>query len=284
MGKETVADLKKTVSELSEIIKVLREEIATLKKEKEQTQKPEITDKQNTPKFIAKQIRSDCDTIIIGTSRVKHMKVQDFATTTAIHSYRGATLVDLLDVVTQYPAQHISNVFLIAGFNDKDKSKEIVEERFTKVIELLNTKFSPKKLIVPDTISAADEHLADQVVAVNEALVKATEGVSSPIERPNINAAMGSGTKLSEMFFQRDKYHLSYTGVALLTCVVKGFIDASSRIPSNHGRSAAAQNHHQHRQHPYPQQQTYNYTRPAMSYPPFPPQHSYNYNPNYYYR
>ena len=67
-----------------------------------------------------------------------------------------------------------------------------------------------------ETVSSAAENIAEQVVAVSEVLVKAIERVFSPIERQGFDAAMGSSAKLSDMFFQRDKYHLSYTGVALL--------------------------------------------------------------------
>ena len=73
-------------------------------------------------KFIAKQKQPDCDLIIIATSRVEHRKAQDLSTTTEIHSYRGTTIKDLLEVVTQHPVQHISNVFL-ARLNDKGESK-----------------------------------------------------------------------------------------------------------------------------------------------------------------
>ena len=67
-------------------------------------------------RFNAKPLPSSCSDLVLGTSCTKYIdedQVKSF-----VHSNRGANLLDLCDVINQYPNQKLNTAVVIAGFND----------------------------------------------------------------------------------------------------------------------------------------------------------------------
>ena len=77
--------------------------------------------------------------LILGTSLTKF--IDEGQVQGCVHSYRGAKLLDLCDVINKYPNQKLNTVVVIAGFNDHRSSIEIFIEPWKFLIQLIIVKF-----------------------------------------------------------------------------------------------------------------------------------------------
>ena len=82
-----------------------------------------------------------------------------------MHSYRGAKLLDLSDVINQYTNQKLNTVVVIAGFNDHRSSIEIFIEHWQFHIQLIIDKFSSNKLVVPKAIPTSCNRLLNKKIS-----------------------------------------------------------------------------------------------------------------------
>ena len=73
-------------------------------------------------RYDANSLLSGCSDLVLGTSRIKY--IDEGQVQGCVHSYRGAKLLDLCDVINQYPNQKLNTVVVIAGFNDHRSSIE----------------------------------------------------------------------------------------------------------------------------------------------------------------
>ena len=73
-------------------------------------------------RFDANPLPSSYTDLVLGTSRTKY--IDEGQVLDCVHSYRGAQLLDLCDVINQYPNQKLNTVLVIAGFNDHRSSIE----------------------------------------------------------------------------------------------------------------------------------------------------------------
>ena len=73
-------------------------------------------------RFDANPLPSSCSDLVLGTSRTKY--IDEGQVQGCVHSYREAKLLDLCDVISQYPNQKLNTVVVIAVFNDHRSSIE----------------------------------------------------------------------------------------------------------------------------------------------------------------
>ena len=105
-------------------------------------------------RFRAGTIPWDAQALVIGTSRTKYIKDRDVGA--AVHSYRGANLIDLFKVVEQYPPLNLNTVTLIAGFNDHRIYSSHFVICYQALIQLIVYKFQPKVIIAPKVIDSTN--------------------------------------------------------------------------------------------------------------------------------
>ena len=74
-------------------------------------------------RFDANALPSSCSDLVLGTSRTKC--IDEGQIHGCVHSYRGAKLLHLCDVINQYPNQKLNTVVVIAGCNNHRSSIEI---------------------------------------------------------------------------------------------------------------------------------------------------------------
>ena len=118
--------------------------------------------------FDANPLPSSFSDLVLGTSRTKYRdegQVQG-----CVHPYRGAKLLDLCDVINQYPNQKLNTVVVIAGFNDHRSSIEIFIEHWKFLIQLIIVKLNPINLIVPKVIPTSCNRVIKKISALNYAL------------------------------------------------------------------------------------------------------------------
>ena len=56
--------------------------------------------------FDANPLPSSCSDLVLGTSRTKY--IDEGQVQGSVHSYRGAKMLDLCDVINQYPNQKLN--------------------------------------------------------------------------------------------------------------------------------------------------------------------------------
>ena len=105
------------------------------------------------PRLRPKRIPEFSRKLVIGTSRTKYIDPRTVGS--SIHSFRGATLVDLQDTLKLYESKKLESVTVIAGFNHHRANRHERVYRWQKLIELIVEKFNPKSLIIPKTIGSA---------------------------------------------------------------------------------------------------------------------------------
>ena len=67
-------------------------------------------------RFEPRQLSQRTTNLVIGTSRTKYIRSKDIGA--AVHSYRGASLLELCNLIQQYPQRKINTLTIVAGFND----------------------------------------------------------------------------------------------------------------------------------------------------------------------
>ena len=115
--------------------------------------------------FDVNPLTSSCSDLVLGTSRTKY--IDEGQVQGCVHSYGGAKLLDLCDVINQYPNQKLNTVVVFAGFNDHRSSIETYIEHWKCLIQLIIIKFSPNNLIVPKVITTSCNLPHKKISALN---------------------------------------------------------------------------------------------------------------------
>ena len=158
------------------------------------------------PRFRPKRIPEFSRKLVIGTSRTKYIDPRTVGS--SIHSFRGATLVDLHETLKHYESKKLESVTVIAGFNDHRANRHEIVYRWQKLIELIVEKFNPKSLIIPKTIGTAlNSHINNKIHMFNSVLFNLVANFHHPYVRifsPLLNLPLN--------FFCRDGVHFSFHG------------------------------------------------------------------------
>ena len=111
-------------------------------------------------RFTPPDIPWDAQNLVIGTSRTKHLRGQDVGAT--VHSYRGAKIQDLFEVVLQYPPLDLHSVTLIGGFNDHSTQSAYFLIIYQALIDLIKYKFKPRVILAPKIIECCHNNVINK--------------------------------------------------------------------------------------------------------------------------
>ncbi len=167
-------------------------------------------------RFSPHQLPQNCVDLAIGTSRLKY--IEGHRTGGEVHAYRGATLLDLCNVLNLYPTQKLETVVVIAGFNDHRLSPSVFVEHWKYLIQIILVKFSPSNLIVPKTIhTSRNISINNKIYRLKFELYKFLESSSLKylIFSPELNNV------LDVRVFCKDTIHFSTYGNHIFTRILK---------------------------------------------------------------
>ena len=92
-------------------------------------------------RFQPRQLHWRSQRLVIGTSRTKYINPRNV--NASVHSYRGARLAELRQLVCEYKPKKLDTVVLVAGFNDNRSSPRKFYDDWKLLIEEIYRKFSP---------------------------------------------------------------------------------------------------------------------------------------------
>ena len=167
------------------------------------------------PRFTAPLLPWDVKNLVLGTSRTKYIKGSDIGAT--IHSFCGANIRDLIDVVQQYYPLNIRSVTLNFGFNDLSTDNFHFIECYRLLIELIRYKFNPSVLIAPKIIPSTNNRLINHKLYLkNCATYKLLHHCFPHVISPSFN--------LSPFMFCRDGVQFSYIGNRVFSSIFHSLI------------------------------------------------------------
>ena len=170
-------------------------------------------------RFDANPLPSSCSDLVLGTSLTKC--IDEGQTQGCVHSYRGAKLLDLCDVINQYPNQKLNTVVVIAGFNDHRSSIETFIEHWKFLIQLIIVKFSPNNLIVPKVMPTSCNRLINRKIsALNYALYNYIDSCALKL----FIVSLSFGNVLEPNLFCKDTVHFSFHGNHYFTIILFNII------------------------------------------------------------
>ena len=128
----------------------------------------------------AKALPGRFSSLVLGTSRTEHLRPGNIGAT--IHSYRGATLQQLSQVIDQYPRRRLKTVTIIAGFNDHREQARTFVSDWSVLLQKIIQKFNPLQIIASKTVCTSKNILINQKVALlNHALYQFLNTCQYPI-------------------------------------------------------------------------------------------------------
>lgn len=203
---------------------------------------PNSTNRQHHRQFNPRPLAAYIKHLVIGTSRVRDMYARNIGFNCAIHTYSGATLNELTEVVQKYEGKQLHSVTIIAGFNDAASKQDDAEFKslWDNLAQSVVSKFSPKSLIMPDTIPSTKPDILDRISLIQTSL----QSLSMDNEKikdtnfynPQLNSMFSIRKNTGSAFFARDGIHLSAIGTNLLTAFLAGFI-RSLHVLSNEDKT-----------------------------------------------
>ena len=168
-------------------------------------------------RFSARYLNPRATNLVIGTSRTKYIRSGQVGAT--IHSYRGATLSELCNLVTQYPQQQLNRVVIIAGFNDHRDSAVNFIDNWKFLVHLICIKFNPSVLIIPKTIATSNNICVNKkLYQLNFALYNFFNSLNLKIISPNFNLDFDA------KIFSRDGIHFSRFGNFIFTQILRAYM------------------------------------------------------------
>ena len=177
-------------------------------------------------RFQPRHLSQRTNNLEIGTSRTKYIKSKEIGA--AVHSYWGASLLELCSLVERYPSQKINTLVLVAGFNDHRALTNVFIEHWKFLIQLVVLKFNPSHLVIPKTIATSNNYaLNKKINTLNFALYGLINSLNLPITSPNFNR------DFDHKIFSRDGIHFSRFGNYIFTHILKLFMNLSTCNPKN---------------------------------------------------
>ena len=169
-------------------------------------------------RFQPRHLNERTTNLVIGTSRTKYIKSKEVGA--AVHSYRGASLLELCNLVEQYPYRQINTLTIVAGFNNHRDSASSFVDNWKFLIQLVYLKFNPSNLIIPKTIGTSNNHFINRKIEkLNLALHNLLCSLNLPIISPNLNR------DFDDAIFSRDGIHFSRFGNFIFTRILKFYFN-----------------------------------------------------------
>ena len=169
-------------------------------------------------RFEPRQLSQRTTNLVIGTSRTKYIRSKDIGA--AVHSYRGASLLELCNLIQQYPQRKINTLIIVAGFNDHRDAATTFTDNWKFLIQLVYLKFQPRNLIIPKTIATSNNQTVNRKInQLNFALYNLLRSLNLPIISPHFNR------DFDHKIFARDGIHFSRFGNLVFTQILKFYFD-----------------------------------------------------------
>ena len=166
--------------------------------------------------FAAQILPWNAQDLVIGTSRTKY--IEGSAVGATIHSYRGANLIDLFNVVNQYPPLNLRSVCIVAGFNDHHYSCSHFIECYRVLLDIICYKFQPRIVVSPKINATSNNKLVNRkIYFMNLALHRFLHFYAVPL-------IVSPYFFFSRSAFCRDGIHFSFYGNHLFTLYLHNVI------------------------------------------------------------
>ena len=163
-------------------------------------------------RFQPRHLNERTTNLVIGTSGTKYIKSKKVGA--AVRSYRGASLLELCNLVEQYPYRQINTLTIVAGFNDHRDSASSFVDNWKFLIQLVYLKFNPSNLIIPKTIGTYNNHF------INRKIEKLNlHNLLCSLNLPIISLYLNRD--FDEAIFNRDGIHFSRIGNFTFTRILK---------------------------------------------------------------
>ena len=157
------------------------------------------------PRFEPRQLSQRTRNLVIGTSRTKFIRSKDIGA--AVHSYRGASLPELCNLIQQNPQRKIKTLIIVAGFDDHRDTASTFTKNWRIMIRLAYLKFQSRHLIIPRTISTSNNQSVNRKIdQLNIAFYNLLRSFSLPIKSSHFNR------DFDHKIFSRDGIYFSRFG------------------------------------------------------------------------
>ena len=109
--------------------------------------------------FAAQILHWNAQELVIGTCRTTY--IEDSAVGAAIHSYCGAKLMNLFNIVNQYPPHNFRSVCIVAGFKDHHYSRSHFTECYRILLDIICYKFQRLVDVAHKVIATSNSKLVN---------------------------------------------------------------------------------------------------------------------------
>ena len=168
-------------------------------------------------RFEPGQLSQRTTNLVIRTSRTKYIRSKDIGA--AVHSYRGDSLLELCNLIQQYPQRKINTLIIVAGFNDH-RDAATFTDNWKFLIQLVYLKFQPRNLIIPKTIATSNNQTVNRKIdQLNFALYNLLCSLNLPILSPHFNR------DFDHKIFARDGIHFSRFGNLVFSRILKFYFN-----------------------------------------------------------
>ena len=110
--------------------------------------------------IVAEILPLNAHNLLICTSRTRYIEKNAFGAT--IRSYRGASLIELFNVVNKYPALNLKSVYIVAVFNDHHYSCSHFIESYRVSLDIICYKSQPFIGLSPRKIAILNNKLVNR--------------------------------------------------------------------------------------------------------------------------
>lgn len=150
--EKTRADILQT-----QMIDFFNESVKPILQKASLEQQPRVNaQEREQPRFTAKFLHIDSKNIIIGSSILARLPLNDIPSDIALHSYRGSTTEEKREIIKQYRNVHLKTVTLQDGTNALLKNKlvdvEQLFENYTLLVKEIQEKFTPEKFLLCEVL------------------------------------------------------------------------------------------------------------------------------------
>ena len=178
--------------------------------------------------------------LVIGSSIIKHIKLNDLPADVLIHSYSGSSTIEKTMILEKYEHRPLKTVTLQDGTNSilkqLSKSPEQLFAQYTALLDKIREKFNPSQLFLMEAPPkcANDPDTNKRIEDFNKLLNEYVEqGDNERITIIPLHSKITSLEKTETQSLYTDEVHLnSYKGLLLVKNMIMSKLgDVSSNVP-----------------------------------------------------
>ena len=165
-------------------------------------------------RFEPRQLSQRTTNLVIGKSRTKYIRSKDIDA--AVHSCRGVSLLQLCNLITQYPQRKINTLIIVAGFNNHREAATTFTDNWKFLIQLVYLKFQPRHPNISKTIATSNNQSVNRKIdQLIFALYNLLRFINLFIISPHFNR------DFDHKIFARDGIHFSRFGNLVSSQILK---------------------------------------------------------------